>query len=154
MKRVLFLLALISLFALPFFARAELIREADPTPDPSVTAVVQKTTEAQEISKKCRFTLDGHTMTTRKNMHDRRYSTYATVLSNVGLQIDGQGEEISGVFVQFYDRATRTEVQVEQNSRWVTVNTIGTHLSDWAAVPAGTKRVRLLNSSGSRMFIS
>ena len=132
-------LSVILLVALCLCARAELVSND----------------EAPDITKYCRYTLNGSPMVTRKHMFDRRYSTYATVLDKAAILIEGQGHELGGLFLQFYDRATPLRVQVKGGgSEWQDLVTVGTHLTDWVALPAGTEQVRLLNSSGSRLFLA
>lgn len=107
---------------------------------------------APDISLTSSITLDGKKFNT-KEMLDRRYSTYTKVSKGKGIVIENS-RPISGVFLQFYDRATSVEIQVEANGVWETIATGGTHLSDYFEVPQNTTRVRIANTSKARLFLA
>lgn len=109
--------------------------------------------EAPDITGQCSLTLDGKRFDARE-MLDRRYSTYTKVASGRGVMIDGHGEPLSGVFLQFFDRATSVAIQTEQDGQWVTVAEGGRHLSDWFALPEGTTRARVFNTAKARLFLA
>ena len=114
MKRTAMFLSVILLVALCLCARAELVSND----------------EAPDITKYCRYTLNGSPMVTRKHMFDRRYSTYATVLDKAAILIEGQGHELGGLFLQFYDRATPLRVQVKGGGKRVAGSCHGGRPSD------------------------
>lgn len=107
---------------------------------------------AKDISKQCKLTLDGKRFNATK-MLDRKYTTYTKIAKGKGVVIDAS-EPLSGLFLQFFDRATPVAIQVEQDGAWVTVTEGGVHLTDWFALPAGTRRARVLNLSKSRLFLA
>lgn len=109
--------------------------------------------EAQDITRSCLITREGKRFASRE-MTDRRYSTYCKVGKERSLVVDAKGKEISGIFLQYYDRATPVEIQAEVGDSWQTVAEGGTYLSEWYALPAGTTRAKIINTSKSRLFLA
>lgn len=108
--------------------------------------------EAQPVTEQCRITANGKTAKARA-MLDQDYTTYYTLKKGGWLDVECDAP-LSGVFLQFYDRATSCDIQVEQNGQWVTVDQGGEHLSDWFPLPEDTRRFRIVNTAKARMFLA
>ena len=108
---------------------------------------------AQDITPQCTVTFGGKRARYR-DMVDRKYSTYMVIKKGGAIEVDGGGQPLGGVYLQFYDRPSACEIQVEQGGAWVTVDAGGTHLSDCFPLPEGATRARIVNTDKARMFLS
>lgn len=110
--------------------------------------------EARDITTECTL-LAGGRKTKSRPMMDRSYTTYYELKKGGVLQAESPEEDISGVFLQFYERSNPVEIQVEQGEAWQTVAAgEGNHLSDWFPLPEGTRKVRVINTGKARMFLA
>lgn len=70
------------------------------------------------------------------------------------IAIDGKGQTLGSVTLQFYDRPTETEILAKVGDEWVSAGVRGKYLSDWVELPEGAAAVRLVNTSGARMMMA
>ena len=109
--------------------------------------------EAPDITKKCRITCNGKS-TTVTNMVDRKYTTYYTAAKGAALVADGKGQTLSGVWLQYYDRGTTTDIEALVDGEWVYVASCGERLSEYFDLPDGAEQVRITNTDKSRLFLA
>lgn len=108
---------------------------------------------ARDITAECAVTFGGK-RARYGDMVDRKYSTYFIIKRGGAIEVDGRGQPLGGIYLQFYDRSSTCEIQAEQDGAWVTVDTGGTHLSDCFPLPEGTLRARIVNTDKARMFLA
>ncbi|MBQ3705354.1 MAG: PIG-L family deacetylase [Clostridia bacterium] len=109
---------------------------------------------AREITMECEI-VPGSKKKTFGNALDRSYQTYWNSYAGKGASITvtvPEGEEASGVWIQYYDHPHATAVQVrDENGEWTeAAATEGIFLSDYLALPAGTKEFRVANPRSAR----
>ena len=109
--------------------------------------------EAKDITNACKITKDGKSYSSTK-LRDRKYTTYCYLNRSHGLVIDGKGQELSGLYLQYYDRATSVEIQVEGEAGWETIASGGTYLTEWFPLPEGTTKARILNTDKNRLYLA
>lgn len=109
--------------------------------------------EAASITSQCTFVRNGK-YNRSPEIQDGKYGTYCKLRKRDALEISADGQEIGGLFLQWYDHPSLLEIQVPQGDDWKAVTTIGTHLTDWVALPEGTTRCRLYNVDNSQAFLA
>lgn len=114
------------------------------------TALAQ---EAPDITQEVTITSGGK-KTKPKEMRDRKYTTYYTVRKGGSIEIDGGERFLSGLKLQFYERASAYRVETWQAGDWALLTEAGDYLSDWVALPEGTTKARLTNLSKGRMYLA
>ena len=70
------------------------------------------------------------------------------------MEIESTEQALSGLKLQFYERASACRVDVWQDGDWAELTEIGNFLSDWVDLPTDTHRVRLTNLSKGRMYLA
>lgn len=109
---------------------------------------------AQDVTKDCVIHV-GERVLKKKEMLDRKYTTYASIKKGGVIAAQHPSEDLSGVFVQFYDHPGTMDVQARQDSEWVSVgSTAGTYLCEWIPLPEGCREVRLVNQGKGRVLIA
>lgn len=110
--------------------------------------------EARDITRECTLTAGGR-KTKSQPMTDRKYTTYYELKRGGVLEAESREEDISGVFLQFYDRSSPVEIHAELDGSWQLVTASeGLHLTDWFPLPEGARKVRIVNSGKARMFLA
>lgn len=110
--------------------------------------------EAQDVTKDCTILAGGKTVKARK-MLDRDYDTYLAVKKGGVLEITNGKEDLTGVMLQFYDRACEVEIHAEQDGAWQVAGVgEGKYLTEWFPLPEGCRKVRVVNTGKSRMFLA
>ena len=110
--------------------------------------------EARDITRDCTLTAGGK-KTKSQPMTDRSYLTYYELKKGGVLEAESREEDISGVFLQFYDRSCSVEIYAELDGEWrMVAEGAGLHLSDWFPLPEGTRKVRIINTGKARMFLA
>lgn len=89
-----------------------------------------------------------------RKLTDGSYYNYIAVRSGGEILVEGKGQELGSVLLQFYERATQTEIWAQRDGEWERVAERGTHLSDWVPLPAGTDAVKLVNTDRTRLFMA
>ena len=110
--------------------------------------------KAAEINGACVFSAKGASRKELKALTDGSYKTYLAVRAGGEIAVDGKGKELGSILLQFYDRATETEVLAQVGDLWISAGTRGKYLSDWLALPEGTRAVRVVNKSKARMMMA
>ena len=109
--------------------------------------------EAADITKSCTMTAAGKSKNQIQRMRDRDYDTGMKINGGKELVVESK-EPISGVMLKFFLEPVPVTLEAEQDGAWVTVGSMGTHLSDWIAMPEGTTRVRVVNSGETAASIA
>ena len=110
--------------------------------------------KAVSVNASCDFAVKGASRKEIKALTDDSYKTYLTVRAGGEITVDGKGKALGSILLQFYDRATETEVLAQVGEVWISAGVRGEYLSDWLALPEGTKAVRIVNTSESRMMMA
>ena len=110
--------------------------------------------KAVSVNASCDFAVKGASRKEIKALTDDSYKTYLTVRAGGEITVDGKGKALGSILLQFYDRATETEVLAQVGEVWISAGVRGKYLSDWLALPEGTKAVRIVNTSKSRMMMA
>ena len=109
--------------------------------------------EPQDITKR----VDVHLLTSKKKLtelRDRKYKTYLTLRAGGVIEIDGKGQAMGGVFLQYYDRTAPCSVEVWQGDAWQKIADCGAYLTEWVAFPEGTGKARIQNGDGARLMLA
>lgn len=109
--------------------------------------------EAEDVTNQCVITANGKKANVTAAL-DRDYSTYYSLKKGGYMDVETKDGTLSGMYLQFYDRAVSFDIQVEENGVWTTIDRGGTHLADWFSLPEGTERARIVNTSKARVFLA
>ena len=110
--------------------------------------------EARDITLGCTLEL-GDKISKKKEMRDRNYRTHHDIKKGGVILAESPLEDVTGVFLQFYDHAGVMQVEAEQNGAWVAVGeTCGRYLTEYFPLPEGTRRVRITNRGKSRVMVA
>lgn len=110
--------------------------------------------EAQDITLDCTLTLGGK-VSKKKEMRDRDYRTHHDIKKGGVIEADSALEDITGVFLQFYDHSGVMLVEAEQDGAWVTAGeTCGKYLTEYFPLPEGTRHVRITNKGKNRVMVA
>ena len=108
--------------------------------------------EARDITLDCTFVRKTNQVNF-KPLQDRNYATYFTMNPRRVVEIHSP-EEVSGVYLQFFRHANPLEVQAEADGEWISLGTTdGVYLTAYVPVPAGTDKVRIVNS-GKQVYVA
>ncbi|MBR1683580.1 MAG: PIG-L family deacetylase, partial [Clostridia bacterium] len=110
--------------------------------------------EAREITDSCRFTKSGKNIKHLENMLDRDYRTFLSVYRGNPLEIDAGGKTMGALYLQYSERPVPGTVEAFVGGVWEKVQDIGSYLTEYVPLPYGTTRVKLFDTSKSRMFIA
>ncbi len=110
--------------------------------------------DAQDVTSQCTFNHSGKKLGHAENMLDRDYSTFVTVLAGRYLEIERGGNAIGGIYLQYEDRTVACRTEAFVSGSWQVVQDCGTYLTEYVALPPGTTRVRLNNTSRYRLFLN
>ena len=110
--------------------------------------------KAANINASCTFSAKGASRKELKTLTDDSYKTYFAVRAGGEISIDGKGKPLGSILLQFYDRATETEVLAQVGDVWISASVRGKYLSDWLELPEGTTAVRVVNISKARMLMA
>jgi len=109
---------------------------------------------AQDITGRCTIAA-GKKAAKARPMTDRDYDTYYTLKKGGVLEIQSQDESLSGVFLQFYDRASEVEIHAFDGENWQAAGVgQGKYLCEYFPLPEGTRQVRVINTGKARMFLA
>ena len=109
--------------------------------------------EAADITSKCKFS-PGCNSKTFKRCRDRDYTTYWQSENGkkawIEVTVPG-GREASGVWTQWYDHSHAWGIQIKNvDGEWTDwAHTDGSYLSEYLALPEGTKAFRIANAPGN-----
>ena len=118
------------------------------------TRTLAQLEEAQDITLGCTISLGGK-VSKKKEMRDRDYKTHHDVKKGGVIEAESALEDITGVFLQFYDHSGVMLVEAEQDGAWVAAGeTGGQYLTEYFPLPAGTRRVRITNMSKNRLMLA
>lgn len=110
--------------------------------------------EARDITLGCTLELGGK-ISKKKEMRDRDYRTHNDIKKGGVILAESQLEDVTGVFLQFYDHAGVMRVEAEQNGAWVVAGeTCGKYLTEYFPLLEGTRRVRITNRGKSRAMVA
>lgn len=109
--------------------------------------------EAADITHACTF-MRKTTQVDFSPMLDRNYASYYTMNPSRVVEIHAP-EEVSAVYLQFFGDTGKLELQTEQDGQWVSAGYTGEkHLSEYFPLPEGTRKLRIINTTGDRVNLS
>ena len=119
----------------------------------SLSETAARLPEAENITKQVSIHLSSNSKRLPE-LRDGKYKTYLTLRAGGAIEMDGKGQELGGVFLQYYDRTAPCAVEIWNGEGWVNVADCGTYLTEWVALPAGTTKARLLNGDKARLMLA
>lgn len=111
--------------------------------------------EAPIITSECSIlTPKGYNKT--QNLKDENLFTSYIIGKNGYVSVTSPNQDISGLFLQFGEGSTRTEVLVPgEGDVWQAVWTgEGKHLTEWIPLPEGTRQARVKNIDKTRTYVA
>ena len=109
--------------------------------------------EAADITHSCTF-VRKTSQVDFSPMLDRNYASFYTMNPRRVVEIHAP-EEVSAVYLQFFRDAEKLELQTEQDGQWVSVGYTGEkYLSEYFPLPEGTRKLRIINTTGDRVNLS
>ncbi len=108
--------------------------------------------QAPEITADCKVTTVSAARDTAP-MFDGAYKTKYTLRIRGTVEIAAE-EAISGVFIQYYDKAAVCDILVQQDGEWVVAAQTEEYLTGWYPLPEGTTAFRLYNGGKEKVQIA
>ena len=109
--------------------------------------------EAQDITHACTFVRKTSQVNFAPMMDDNYNSWYTMNVRRV-VEIHAE-EEISGVYLQLFRYPAKLEVLALAGEEWIPAGALnGEYLTGFIPVPEGTRQIRVVNNTGSRVDVA